>query len=592
MAAREKRAAVLVHLMKTQRFRAVLLLAGTLPPCAISAANAQKEVQRPTLRTDVARPASAGKPIPAAYVLQAQGDAHFGAGGKAEQEDAVRAYTQAALANPQSVTTRLCLGVSLAALHRSDLAAEQFHRAYLLAPNDLLCALLYQNALAERGSGAEAQEMYLDIAQKFARKNGAGLDAAGSIARLRAGVKSYPKSAILYLLLGDAYQTGEDWKNADAAYQSARRLAPRWAKPCVNLGISRLAQNKPTEAIATFEAALVIEPGSVQAQLWKGNAQLKAGDGEAAVRSFQGVASRALSRDTPAAAQAATGMGQALAQSRKYDKAIISLQDAQKIEPTNPVPPALIGEMHLQNGEYSEAASAYGTAVRLTRSGGLFSNRPVLYRALAEAHLCAHKPADALAALDRALSDEPESSALWHRLKAQAYFDQNQNANAQQELRDALDNAAPSDYPLDTLNAIAARSLIVVMMSDYEADLTGGGVRRTTLPGGAVRLAARARVPGGQAETTHRALHGLASLARYRSDVVGEIHYRSEITKQDGSTGVDLFMLADAYDSRAGRPADARSAYSAAMKKGGLSPALVERAKERLVRLTAPLYKP
>ena len=537
-------------------------------------------------------PDAANPNAPAGDVLQKQGDAHFGAGGKTEQENAVRAYTQAALANPKNAATRLCLGVSLAALKQTDLALEQFKVAAHLAPDDVLCALLYQNALSERGNGAEAQEMRLEIAQKFARKDGAGLDARVSVASLRAGVQKYPKSPILYLLLGDAYQTGENWKAADAAYQTARVLAPHWAKPCVNLGLSRLAQNRPADAIATFEDALIIEPGSVQARLWKGNAELKAGKNDEAVRSFQGVSRRALPSVAPnVAAQAATGIGQVMARSRHFDKALVSLQTAQKIEPSSPVPPALIGEVHLQNGDYKAAANSYETALRLTRSGGLFSNRPVLYRALAEAQLCAREPAKALASLSRALLDEPESAALWHRLKAQAYFDQNQNADAQNELRFALDNALPGEYPLDTLNAIAARNLIVVMMSDYEADLSGGGVRRTTLPGGATSLVARPRVPGGQEATTLYALHGLANLARYRSDIPGEIHYRTEIVKQRG-TGVDFLVLADAYDSRANQPANARSAYSEAIKKGGLSKAATERVKERLVRLNAPLYKP
>lgn len=562
--------------------------------------------------TAFAFPAAAQKPLPAAKVervsavapepataapaLRMQGDALFGVNNK---DGAVRAYTQAALADPQNSTTRLCLGVSLAAVRRQDLALFQFRKAVDLAPDEILPALLLQNALQERGSGAEAQDLYLDIAQKFARKDSKpGLDASQSISRLQASVRQFPKSPILHLLLGDAYQLAENWAEADKAYTIARLLAPHWAKPCVNLGLSRLAQNKPNEAIHIFETALVLEPGSVQAQLWKGNAELKAGKDEAAVRSFSRATVGRAARTTPGVAvQAATGMGQAFARSGSYEKAIVQLQRAEKIAPADPVPPALIGEVHVQNGDFVQAASAYSTALRLTRNGGLFSNRPVLYRGLVEAQLCAHKPDDALVSLTRALIDEPESAALWHRLRAQAYFDQNENKEAQQELRAALDSTPLGEYPLDTLNAIAARNLMGVMKSDYEADYrtASSGIRRTTLPGGSIALvspSARAKTnDSGEASAKVRALLALASLARYRSDITEEIRLRGELT-QLRVVGIDWLLLGDAYDSRAGQPANARGAYSRAVEIGGLPAPAVERVRERLIRLNAPLYKP
>ncbi len=575
-----------------------------LPP-AKATAKAEADVSRISNATPTAKPA-----VP---FLRAA-DTAFGA---SRSDDAIKAYTQAALADPQNSTTRLCLGVALSHARRADLALPQFKKAASLAPNDVLAALLLQNAVQESGDPSEAQELYLDIAQKWARKDSKpGLDASGSITRLQGAIKQFPQSAILHLLIGDAYQLSESWSEADAAYETARKIAPRWAKPCVNLGLSRLAQNKTDEAIAIFNRALVLDPSSVQARLWKGNAELKAGRGEAAARSFSFAASDTSGRATPSVrAQAATGMGQALAQSRKYDKALASLQNAQKIAPADPVPPALIGEVHIQNGEYAEAAGAYSTALRLTRSGGLFSNRPVLYRALAEAQLCAHKPDDALVSLGRALTDEPESASLWHRLKAQAFFDRRETRSAQEELRAALDSTPPSEYPLDTLNAIAARGLAGRMASDYQSDYdnAASGIRRTTTPGGGVSLqspklngfagggfaaggvASRGGVNNGpgnaENEAKLRALTALANLARYRTDTMGEIHLRTEIASRRG-TGQDWLLLAEAYDSRAGQPANARNAYTKALEVGGLSASAVARVRERLVRLNAPLYKP
>lgn len=510
---------------------------------------------------------------------------------------ATRGYLSAAVANPHDAMTRLAAGVALADMGRNLDALAQFKRAVEFAEDDVIANLLLQNALAESGAASEAQTLNQDIYRRFGRPKGSGLDASTSVNRLTAALRRSPESPLFALLLGDAYQLSEQWDKADAAYRRALALAPNWSKPRVNLGLSRLAQGKTDDAIAQFEQALRRDPKNAQARLWKSDAELRAGKNAQAIRTLAPLMRVRNVGETAILAQAHANTGRAYANTRDFANATLNFNEAQKLAPTDPTPPALLGDIRLQYGEYGAAADSYSTALGLVRDGGLFARRPILYRSLAEAQLSARRPEQARQTLEQALKEEPQSATLWHRLNAQTYSAQGDKDKAREELKAALD-AETGPYPLDTLRAADAQGAIAWLEEACQSDLTAAetGYRNTHSANGSIHIA---NIPKSEQtpELKIRALGLLAHIARYRNAPREEVGFRNKLLQVRAETklspnGWDYFLLAETYDQRLSEPLNARAAYAKSLEIGGLTPGAAQWARQRLGKLTAPSYKP
>ncbi len=473
---------------------------------------------------------------------------------------ATRSYLQAVLSAPEDPVLRLSAGVALAETGMLSDAANQFREALRYAENDVIAALMLQNALSELGAGSEAQDIYQDTYRRFARPGKEGLDVSTSITRLTDAVKRFNDSPIYYLLLGDAYQLAENWTEADKNYQQAVSLAPRWSKPLVNLGLSRLAQGRTDEAIANFKKALTLDPENRQAQVL-------------------GI----------------IGQGQAYANAGSSVKAIDTLNTAQRFAPKDPTPSVMRAQIETQNGNLTAAADAYSTALRITRSGGLFAQRPGIYRLLAETLLTAHQPEKAKATLQQALTEESGSAPLWYRLMAQASFDMKEDAQGLEMLKAALDNE-PGPYPVDTLNAIDGHGLMNSLKGTYEKELveTTDGVRTGKTESGAISITIippTQRTPGRQI----RPLVALAHIARYEGNFREEVRLRQALTQLRNNPW-DWLLMAETYDLRIVNPTNARDAYRTALeisnRVGILNEATKRWARKRLKVLTSPAYKP
>ncbi|GAB4452379.1 MAG: hypothetical protein OHK0029_03170 [Armatimonadaceae bacterium] len=501
--------------------------------------------------------AMAAKPSVAVRVVHQRGDQALARG---ENQEAAKAYLEAALQNPRDPVLRLSAGVMLAEIGKIKEATEQFRQALRRAEDDVVTALLLQNALIEQGAGAEAHEIYQDTYRRFGQTQQRGLDVSTSVRRLKEALTVYGESPVYYLLLGDAYQLGEQWSDADRAYRRAFVLAPRWSKPLVNLGISQLAQGQLKESIEKFEQALKLDPRNKQAQLLQ-----------------------------------MTGQGQVYANARSYKQAINTLKSAQQIAPKDPTPSLMIAQIQADNGNHAAAAGAYETALRITRSGGLFAQRPVVYRSLAEAYLSGKEPEKAIAALQKALTEEPAEAALWYRLMAQAQFAQGKSEAAKRSLIMALDSEA-GPYPLDTLRAIDAASLLTEVKERYRAERTAAesGIRATPQGNGVVSIT-MANPRERTVDNRVKALVALAHIARYEQAFREEVRLRFELTRLR-TDAWDWYLMAETYDQSLREPISARDAYLKALEisiqRGGLNSAAQDYARQRLNILTAPAYKP
>jgi tetratricopeptide (TPR) repeat protein len=503
-----------------------------------------------------AKPLTRTQPRPGAGAV-ASGDAALRGG---DLRGAARNYAQAVLANPREPMLRLAAGVALAENGMVSQAVEQFRVAVRYAEDDVISALLLQSALSQTGAGSEAQEIYQDTYRRYSRADKPGLDVSRSVARLNAAIGDYGPSPVFYLLLGDACQLGQDFPGADRAYAKAHDLAPRWAKPVVNLGLSRLAQGKSDLAIATFQAALKLDPANKQARVW-----------ETTVR------------------------GQQFANNRQYPRAIATLNSAQRLAPKDPTPTVIIAQIEADNGNLMGAADAYETALRITRDGGLFAQRPMLYRYLAETWLTAKKPEKAREVLLDALRDEPASAPLWYRFLARAHFDLGQAEQGEEMLKAALDSE-PGPYPADTLNALdGPKGLLDRLKARYNDELKAAAAGfSTTVQPDSVKITAV--TPENRAVSQPiRPLLALAHIARYQRDFREEISLRRRLTELRNNPW-DWYLMAETYDQRLFDPANAREAYLRALEihneKSGLNEATVQYARERLKALTGPAYKP
>ena len=507
--------------------------------------------------------------------------------------DAARGYAAAALRAPGDTVLRLLTGVALTTANKPTDAVTQFKAACRLTGDDLLASLLLQGALAQTGQAAEAQTVYLDAVRRFGKPTG-GMDTSASLVRLKAALKAAPESPILYLLLGDVYQIAENFPAAGAAYQKAMLLSPRWAKPQINLGLLKLAQGKPAEATLLFEAALMREPQNTEVLFFRADALRQSGNLRGAIATYQRIETRATNRKTPAvAAQALTGLGQAYAASGRFDDAEIALNKARVFAPTDPAPPAALGEVQTQKKEFDAAAQNYADALRLTKASGLFGGtQAVLYEALAQTQLAAKEPNAALQTLDRALRDEPASAGVWQRIRGTVLLSQGSQTEAETAFRASLDaQTGAGVFPQETLATLAANNLLDTLTAGYRADLSPTEAVAFANPaaqaGAPVVVRGATKMPDGEV----KAFAALAAIAQYRGDTEQETAHREAVCRLRGR-GTDFYGLADAYDGRARDTAKAKAAYQKALAAGDLSDAQKERARLRIKQLGGTSIKP
>jgi RNA polymerase sigma-70 factor (ECF subfamily) len=203
---------------------AVVLLGGAVvTPAAFPVAAQARAVPKP----ETAAVASSEKVPPgaaaAAATLQKNGDRRLR---KGELAEAAREFVRAALTAPGDPVYRLTAGVALATVGDVRAAASQFRHAQRLADDDVVAALLLQGALSEQGLAGPAQTVGLDTIRRFTLEGKAGLDASGSIARLKAAVARFPDSAVVHLLLGDAYQISDNGRTPSGCTTARPRSPP------------------------------------------------------------------------------------------------------------------------------------------------------------------------------------------------------------------------------------------------------------------------------------------------------------------------------------------------------------------------------
>ena len=153
--------------------------------------------------------------------------------------------------------------LSSAATGRPAEAAEAFRRAIAAGGSGLALALPLAMALSAAGEAAQAVAVAL------------------------AAQARRPKEFLFTNLAGVVLRRAGRLKEAQAAFETARKLDPRAVSACQNLGNLHDQLGRFREAVAAYQAGLKIEPRNADLHRLHGRALRLGGDPKAAVQSFE-----------------------------------------------------------------------------------------------------------------------------------------------------------------------------------------------------------------------------------------------------------------------------------------------------------------
>lgn len=236
-----------------------------------------------------------------------------------------RLLEECAAQRPKDAVVRLTAGVALATLKRYPQAVEHFEAAARLVPDSALPLLLLDAARSDMAAGGRRAVESGRAVSKIA-----SLSADPAVDLLARSLAAYPRNAVTYCLLGDIHQLAGRREQACEAYAKASELSPNWAKPLFNLGLARL-QDDPVSAQHALERSIEIDPSSLRSYLWLGDAYLRQGRAEDAVRAYEKAA-----KDPALQAEARIRVGNARLRTGDYEGALKEFQAAASEAPRDP----------------------------------------------------------------------------------------------------------------------------------------------------------------------------------------------------------------------------------------------------------------
>jgi len=249
-------------------------------------------------------------------------------------------------------------GVLLCAI--SVLAASQWRRRPWLCVGWcwFLGVLVPFIGLVQAGEQAMADRfMYLPLVGLLIIVVWGGTELGGQWPRwIRAGLAG---AGIAALAVGAHRQAGY-WRDSATLWSHALACTQDNVVAEANLGLVRLDQGRPAEAIALLQKALDLQPGLTAARTGVAYALLKQGKLTEAVTNFQAVL------DTqPNAAEALAGLANALLRQGQTNAAIARWEQALVLKPAYPQARGNLGDTLLQLGRTTEAISQYEQLVQL-----------------------------------------------------------------------------------------------------------------------------------------------------------------------------------------------------------------------------------
>jgi len=144
-------------------------------------------------------------------------------------------------------------------------------------------------------------------------------------------LKAFPKSMILFNIIGASNSGLKQFDDAIKSYKKALELNPNYAEAYYNMGIAFKNMGSHVSAIDCYKKALKIQPKYAEANYNMGNALKFIGDLEAAIKSYKYAIN-----NKPDFVEAYNNMGNTLTDMGDHVKAIETYFQAIKIRPNYP----------------------------------------------------------------------------------------------------------------------------------------------------------------------------------------------------------------------------------------------------------------
>jgi tetratricopeptide (TPR) repeat protein len=295
------------------------------------------------------------------------------------------------------------------------------------------------------------------------------------------------------------------------------------------------------ETIAALERRLADEPGSGVAAARLADALLR----QARANGNAGLALRAEASLRAAIAEAPSYeaqrmLGAVLASQHRFRDAIAAAQAARAIEPADTWNDAVIGDAHLELGEYDDAFAAFDAMMQRRPSAAAYARAS--YARELQGDLAGAVRLMQMA-LDATTAHDPEALA-WHRAQlGDLHFQLGHLGDAEREYRHALFIFA--DHPL----ALAGLARVDTARGDHEAALASYRTLETIAPQPELlaRMADVEAVLGRDADARrHRALAEQA----WRRDMPEPAQLARHLARDPARAGDALAIAAEAAASR------------------------------------------
>jgi tetratricopeptide (TPR) repeat protein len=180
-----------------------------------------------------------------AFILHDRGDL----------EGAERHFRRAVEINPRYIEALLNLAVTYSDLGKYEEAHLVYARIRALEGDDKSLDPFVRGKIAN---------MHADIAQAY-------VDAgcrAEAIEQLKKAVELCPTFADLHVKLGNLYRDGGNLPMAREHYATACTVNPKYVPARVLIGVTLLAMGQAEQALAEWRAALAMDPGNKNAQMY------------------------------------------------------------------------------------------------------------------------------------------------------------------------------------------------------------------------------------------------------------------------------------------------------------------------------------
>ncbi len=223
---------------------------------------------------------------------------------------------------------------------------------------------------------AVARARAVDPDDPFTRQAGAAYntDAIGNLpaahADLQAALEAAPGDSDIWDMLGSLWSEQEASREAEAAYRRAIELAPNSIVPRMNYALFLLDQSRVRAAQEQVDAVARIAPADPYLGVVRGRMRLQDGEVGQAIDDLLSA-----STANPAAASILAGVAAAYYQAGNAVAARQALDNAERLDPHDPIPPVMQTAIALDEYRADDAIESARRATQLyaARPGGLSS---------------------------------------------------------------------------------------------------------------------------------------------------------------------------------------------------------------------------